>query len=126
MTRYQFAFISSYQGDSDYYVYSQTAGRGSRIRVRLALLDCVAKTCASQEIFDREIVPTVGVVRGDRIFVTPAMLGAFHAWRTAQYEHDMQIIKGAGVDYDATLHPAPAPMRGAYWDEGAWIYVDPT
>jgi hypothetical protein len=125
MTRYHFAFISSYQGDSDYYVYNQTADGRSRISVRHTILDCVAKTCASQEIFNREIVPTVGTVRGDRSIITPAMLAAFHAWRMDRHAQDMQIFERAGVDYDATLHPAPALMRGAYWDEGAWVYVDP-
>lgn len=109
MTKYHFAFVSSYQGDSDYYVYNRDTGQRSRISLRLTLLDCVAETCASQEIFDREIVPTVGVVRGDKYTVTPDMLAAFHAWRVARYAPSI-----------------PERCRGAYWSDGGWIFVDPS
>ena len=126
MTKYHFAFVSSYQGDSDYYVYNQNTGQRSRVSLRQSILDCVAKTCASEDIFNREIVPTVGVVRGDRITITPAMLAAFHDWRIMRHADDMQSIKSkVSLDYDTTLHPAPTLCRGAYWDDGALIFVDP-
>lgn len=108
MTKYHFAFVSSYQGDSDYYVYNQNTGQRSRVSLRQSILDCVAKTCASEDIFNREIVPTVGVVRGDKPTITPAMLAAFHDWRVAR---DAPSI--------------PEICRGAYWGDGAWIFVDP-
>jgi hypothetical protein len=128
---YRFRWTCSYMGEVDYEV---TGGpvQTARLRLRTEASD-YEKSIFNHAAGDweREVVGSIGLLRSltSRFTISQQVVDAFNAWRQAEHEALVKMIRdnphkyGELVDGDPLL-VAPVPARGAHYQVGTgWIVL---